>query len=471
MSPTESRNNLLDIVGWSSAIILPALLLLLLKHTSLNWACVNFIVIFLAALIMWIFRLVPEYAPAVFVILSTMLLGLAPQSVLLSGFESDSFFMALSVFGIGAVVVKSRLFYRLSLLTLNHLPKHRMLLQFVIFSIGALMTPVMTAQSSRVSLISHLVEDMRKTAGFKPYSVAANGLACAAFNGSILLSVIFLTGKSSNFVLYGMLSEQAQWQYGWLNWFLAAAVPGLVLVCAFFIMMAWTFRNNEPIHINLHTIRRELFQLGALSIDEWAAIISIVALLVGLISSSWHQIPSAWISFSIFFVLLTSGILNKKDFKNGINWPFLFYLGTIIGIMRCVQEIGIDSWIIEGFSWLTDIADDQLVWFIVLIYILSWLGGFLFGTMAAPALLFTVFLPIAQHSFLNTWMVAFIILMATEAWAFPYQSSYFLCYEESLAAHKAYKLRPTLMINFWFIFLRLAAILISIPLWYLMGVL
>ncbi|QBR85210.1 hypothetical protein E3983_13150 [Legionella israelensis] len=471
MGSTEHRNHMLEVAGWSLAVIIPAILWWLLKSTLLNWACINFMVIFSAALIMWIFRLVPEYAPAVFVILSTMLLGLAPQPVLLSGFESDSFFMALSVFGIGAVIVKSRLFYRLSLLTLNHLPKHRMLLQMVIFGIGALMTPVMTAQSSRVSLIAHLLEDMRKTAGFKPYSIAANGLACAAFNGSILLSVIFLTGKSSNFVLFGMLPEQAQWQYGWLNWLTAAALPAFILTLAFFIMSSWMFRSDEPIHINLVTIRKELLRLGALSINEWAALISIFALLFGLISSSWHQIPSAWISFSIFFVLLTSGILNKQDFKSSINWPFLFYLGAIIGIMQCVQEIGIDSWIIDNFTWLTNIAEDEPVWFMILIYILSWLGGFLFGTMAAPALLFTVFLPIAQHSVLNTWLIAFIVLMATEAWVFPYQSSYYLCYEETTASHKAYHLRPTLMINFWFVFIRLAAILISIPAWHVMGVL
>ncbi len=471
MSPAESKDKALDIIGWLSALIIPAILLQLLKQSTLNWACINFTVIFAAALIMWIFRLVPEYAPAVFVILATMLLGLAPQPVLLSGFSSDSFFLALSVFGIGTVIIKSRLFYRLSLLTLNHLPKNQWLLQIVVFAIGALMTPVMTAQSSRVALIAPLLEDMRKTAGFKPNSVAANALACAAFNGCILLSVIFLTGKSSNFVLYGMLSEQTQWEYSWFNWFIAAAVPGSFLIISFFLMMSWTFRSREPMNVNLFSIHRELYRLGSLSATEWAAIISILALLAGLISSSWHQIPTAWISFAIFFILLTSGTINKYDFKNGINWPFLFYLGAIIGIMRCVQEIGIDSWIIDNFTCLTNIAEDNVLWFIVLIYGLSWVGGFLFGTMAAPALLFTVFLPIAHHAVLSSWLVAFIILMATEAWVFPYQSSYYICYEETLETKKAYNLQPTLILNACFVILRLVAILISIPLWRRMGVL
>lgn len=461
----------LDVLGWLTAFIFPALLLPLLRETTMNWACINFIVIFSAALVMWIFRLLPEYVPAVFVILATMLLGLAQQNVLLSGFGSDSFFLALGVFGIGAVLVKSRLFYRLSLLILNHLPKNKFLLQIVLFFIGALLTPVMTAQSARVALIAPLLEDMRKTAGLKPLSIAANSLACAAFNGCILLSVMFLTGKSSNFVLFGMLPEQAQWQFGWLNWLIVSSVPGAILIVAFFTLLFFQFRNEDSLHVNRLAIRRELRLMGKFTVNEWAAILSIIALILGLAFSSWHQIPSAWVSFAIFFILLTSGVLNKDDFKNGINWPFLFYLGAIIGIMRCVQEIGIEAWIITYLSWLGDIAYDQQILFIILVYVLSWLGGLLFGTMAAPALMFTLIMPVAQQAVMSAWLVAFIILMATEAWIFPYQSSYFLCFEEWVRENKAYDLRKTLSVNAWFSLFRLLAILLSIPFWRKVGVL
>lgn len=211
--------------------------------------------------------------------------------------------------------------------------------------------------------------------------------------------------------------------------------------------------------------------MGSLTVHEWAAILSIVALILGLAFSSLHQIPSAWVSFAIFFILLTSGVLNKEDFKNGINWPFLFYLGAIIGIMRCVQEIGIEAWIINYLSWLGDIAYNQQILFIVLVYLISWLGGLLFGTMAAPALMFTLLMPVAQQAMMNAWLVAFIILMATEAWVFPYQSSYYLCFEEWAKESQAYDLRKTLSVNACFSVLRLLAILLSIPFWQRIGVL
>lgn len=467
-SPSKSS---LDILGWIISLLLPALLLIFLQKSSLNWACINFIVIFSCALVMWIFRLVPEYAPAFFIIVATIFLGLAPQSVVLSGFNSDSFFLALSIFGIGAVLIKSRLFYRISLMILNHLPKNIVLLQAALFAIGALLTPVMTAQSARVSLILPLLEDIRKTAGLRPHSIAANSLASAAFNGCILLSVIFLTGKSSNFVLYGMMSEQIQWQFGWISWLMAASVPGLILIIIFFFMQKLQFKNDDTITINRAAIKTKLQSLGRLTPTEWAAILSIFALILSLIFSSWHQIPNAWISFGIFSVLLTSGVLSKYDFKNGINWPFLFYLGAIIGIMRCIQEIGIDTWIVHYLGWLTIIADEQPVIFIIVTYLLSWMSSLFFGTTAAPALMFAILLPITQHALVHTWLVAFIILIATEGWVFPYQSSYYLLFEEWIGETKKYHLGAMLRMNAWFALLRLVVVLVSIPFWQWYGLL
>ena len=97
------RQDFFDAVGWFFCLVLPAMVFFLLKSVSLSWASSNFIVIFTAALVMWIFRLVEAYTPAIFVILCTALLGLVPEHILLSGFSSEPFFLALSVFGIGII--------------------------------------------------------------------------------------------------------------------------------------------------------------------------------------------------------------------------------------------------------------------------------------------------------------------------------------------------------------------------------
>jgi len=471
MSDLKSIASRAEFFGWSCCIVVPAIILYFLTTTDLSWGAVNFIVVFFCALMMWIFRLVPEYVPAVFIILSTILLGLAPEHVLLSGFSSESFFLAMSVFGLGAVVVKSGIFYRISLLIFLHLPKKVPFLQGFVFLVGALITPLLSAQSSRVALMAPFLNDLRRGANFDAKGALADSLVCCAYQGAILLSAVFLTGKSSNFVLYGMLSKQMQWQFGWMHWLIAASFPALLLIISFFIALKVQFKVPQNINIDMTRIKEELKTLGALSADELTAALGCLALLVGLLSSSLHHISSAWLCFSIFFVLLIFDVLSKKEFKLGINWPFLFYLGSLIGIMRCVQVMGIDDWFIDYLSWLEDIADYSSVLFIMVVYAIGWLGSLLLGTMAAPALLFTMLLPMAEHVGFNTWLIAFVLLISTEGWVFPYQSSYYLCFEELIYEKSNYQLAPTLKMNAYFSLIRFAVIIFSIPIWQYMELL
>jgi DASS family divalent anion:Na+ symporter len=464
---TDTRENL----GWSLSLIIPFLTWLVLKDVKLNWASIHFIVVFSCALMLWMFRLVPEYTPAMFLIIAIVLLGLAPTNILLSGFASDSFFLALSVFGLGALIVKSNLFERLALLLLKYLPPGAFFLQAMLFFIGMLLTPIMTAQSARVSLIAPLLDDIQKSANLKANSILMNSLACCAFHGTILLSVIFLTGKSSNFVLFGMLSKTMQWQYNWLNWLIAASVPGLLLVALFFILLRFQFKAEDYFEWDKKKLSIALSELGPINSHEWAALSATLLLILGLITSPIHKIPASWLSFIIFFVLLITGFLNKSDFRSKINWPFLFYLGAIIGIMRCINAVGLELYLTEHLAWLSHFADKHEYWFIIIIYALGSIAGLLFGTMAAPALVFSLILPIAQNAAMNTWLIAFVLLMATESWFFPYQSSYYLCFEELSEHKKNYRLKDTLSMNAYFSGFRLLVIILSLPFWQFLGVL
>ena len=109
-------------IPWKAFIIfaLCGVILTLYLHQSmaLNFAKASFAVTLLAALLMWILRLVPEYIPALILILASIFLHIAPENITLSGYSSNSFFLATSVFAVGAIITKSRLFYRLSLILL-----------------------------------------------------------------------------------------------------------------------------------------------------------------------------------------------------------------------------------------------------------------------------------------------------------------------------------------------------------------
>lgn len=469
--PSSAKRDLrLIVLGWFITLLSTATTFLLVEHFSLNWVSSNFAIVFTAALSMWVFRLVPESIPALLVILSTLVLNHDPDKIILSGFRSDGFFLTLSLFAIGAVLVKSRLFYRLSLLILYYIPAKSGALQKALFYMGALMTPIITVQSSRVALIAPLMDDILRSSKIVPRSNTANALASAAFNGCILLSTIFLTGKSSNYILYAMLNEQGPGHLSWFDWLLAASFPGALLIAAYFLIQKLFFKHDQQMSINRFGLKKDLLTLGKLSFNERAALIAIATFILSLIFTSIEKISAIWISVAVFSVLFFSGVMSRNEFKTKINWTFLLYLGSIIGIMRYIQTIGIDLWLADNLSWLTIFTQDNILIFISSIYLISWLSSFILGTMTAPALLFTVLLPIAKSTGVNSWLVAFVILMATEAWIFPYQSTYFLCFEDLLKKKKNFQLTPLLRFNALFSLVKLIILLASVPFWSWLGI-
>ncbi|MFJ1268097.1 SLC13 family permease [Legionella lytica] len=462
-------------IPWKALIIfaLCGVILTLYIHQSmaLNFTKASFAVTLIAALLMWILRLVPEYIPALILILATLFLHIAPENITLSGYSSNSFFLATSVFAVGAIITKSRLFYRLSLILLIHLPSRQSFLQKFLFLFGALITPIMSVQSSRVALMAPLLDDILESSTIDPRSDTANALANAAFNGCILLSTIFLTGKSSNFIVFGLLSEQNQWQGNWLGWLWAASFPGILLVALFFLMQSRVFQPTAPLEIDHLKLKNEFNALGKLSFEERIALLCLGIFVAGSAIATWKNTSTSWTCLSIFILLFCSGALNTKELASKINWNFLFYFGAIIGIMHALQTTGLENWVIGHFQWLNYLATMNYLYFIIVVYVISWLTGLLLGTMIAPAILFTLIMPIANHSSISNWVVAFVILVATEAWIFPYQSSYFLCFEELLKPNNNFHLNPLLKLNAWFSFLKLGIVIASIPFWHFFGLL
>ena len=116
-----SETNIKTTIGWSSAIFIPIFVFFITSRLTLGIpeSIQLFLTIFSAALILWTFNLVSEFIPGIIIIFALLVLGIAPPSVVLSGFSSSSFFLALSIFALGAVLSASGLTYRLMLIILS----------------------------------------------------------------------------------------------------------------------------------------------------------------------------------------------------------------------------------------------------------------------------------------------------------------------------------------------------------------
>ena len=342
------------LLGWIMAIALPIVVAFITARPGfeISESIQQFLTIFSAALVLWTFDLVAAFIPAVIIIFSLLVLDVAPSTIVLSGFSSSSFFLALSIFALGAVLSDSGLTYRIVLIILKAVPQSQFSYSLTLFLIGLFLTPVLPSANGRTQLVTPLMIDMVDALQLKTTGKGSTRLGFAAFSGATFMSFLFLSSKPINFVLVGLLPSQVRERFSLPYWTLAALAAGAVAIAGYLIISSLLFRNEEPTTLSRENLQSQLDILGPMSNSEWMAFVSIAIFLIGVLTASVHGVAIPWVGLLVFCFLLLGKVLLKQDIRKSIDWPFLILLASLIGLSRSIAYIGFDDWISDYLGWL-----------------------------------------------------------------------------------------------------------------------
>ncbi|MBF0163840.1 MAG: anion permease [Magnetococcales bacterium] len=470
-SSGETPSTLTTHVGWLSAILLPAVVLYYGEQFNLESNITTFLAISSATILMWMFSLVDDYIPGLFAIVSILMAGLVPPSVVLSGFSSNSFLMAMSILGLSTVIASSGLGYRTLLLLLYRLPNTRFWNNLGLILIGFVLTPLIPSINARLAMVTPFFTDMVKNLRLVPEGKAATRLAISAFTGVSLMSAMFITSKSVNFAMFSLLPTQAQDQFQGFRWLVAAGVFGLFMLFAHILADLLLMRTKEQPQLDKSRVALQLQLLGKLKHREWAALLGIGVFILGMMTSSWHQIQPTLLGMSIFYALLLFGSLRKKELTEKIDWPFLLYLGELTGLVSVFNYLGLDQHLATALPTLGATMRDHFELFVLLLFVMISLVRLVIPISITIVILITLFMPLAEIYGIHPWIVGFIILIFGEIWFMPYQCSYYQKYQEINQAQPLYKDSTFLIFNALMNIFRLLAIYASFPYWRAMGLL
>lgn len=468
----QEKSSLRFVLGWSVAIIVPMLILIFGAKNNLPQETTLFLATFAATVTMWVFRLVDEYIPAIFALFSLIILGVATPNIALSGFQSDGFFLAMSILGISALVKSSGLSYRFMLWLLTKLPNKESWHNFGLLLTGIMITPAVPSINGRVSLIAPLAKDMTNTLNHEVGGRASSRIAVSAFMGVTVLSPIFMTSKSVNFVIYGLLPYQLQDQFQWSFWLMAAAVTGLILLCLHLLLDRLILNQSRTSQsVSKDIFRAQLRVLGPMSGSEWSSFIGIGVFIIGVATSAWTGISPPWMSLAILYALLVYGFIQKRDFREGIDWPFLLYLAGISGIAAVFHSLGLDSDLAANISWLGEYLRTNFYLYVVMLAVMIFVVRLLVPITSTIVIIASIMMPLAEAQGLNPWVAGFVILVLGEMWFFPYQCSYYIQFRDALHHIGIYKESTLLKFNALMNIGKLAAIFGSMPYWKSLGLL
>ncbi len=419
-------------------------------------------------LIYWVFRVMPDYGVALIFGLGLILAGLASPQTVMGGFASTTWFMTLGVLGLGAAITGSGLFYRLSLHLVRLFPLNYYWQVFATGLMGVVVMALIPQQTARTAITSQMLVNLSESLGYKTPSKASTGLFAASFLGLGQLGFLFLTGSTTSLIAWGLLPNDVRAQFTWGYWFIAALPPTLVVIAIVLAAIMFLYRPESQPKISYSMVHTQLGVLGRLSFKEWISFATLCLTLAGWLTAGYHGIDGAWISLMAFAILINTGVLDWGIMRKAIDWELLIYMGVTLSIPSLLTQAKLDQWMIELMSPLIDPFLTSPVWFFIIIALLTYALKLFFTSFLTVVTLCVALLPLSVDIGMSPWVLAMIILMASEVWFFPFQIDWHtLAYSTSERKGFTYPLMAR--INPFYAVAYIIALIVAIPYWRYLG--
>jgi divalent anion:Na+ symporter, DASS family len=416
----------------------------------------------------WTLDVLPDYVVALGVLVVWNVTAIGPSAPSLSGFASPVWFLLLGVLAVGGGLARSGLLQRIAFALLSMFPA-TFAGQVVAFLVGGLvMTPLLPLTVARCALTAPLARQVAEVLGYPARSRAAVGIGLAAFTGSGLLSRVFLSGATLNLVAWSLLPPATR--PGWWRWAMAGAPMMLVLTVGALGIILLTCRPANDCPVRRDVIQRQRREIGALTAQARVAGGAAVVVLIGLAAGPYLKIDGAWFACLGAMTLAATGVLTREHFRRMIDWPLLIFLGVILSMPAMIHQIGVDARLAEALPPLVAWAHGSPVWILTFLFVIVTATRCLLSEWVAVPLLTTTLVPIAPTAGVDPWVIAFVVLSAANLWSVPYQFASYLAFWSAsdgyLFAHDQVR-----TFSVAYVLLSLCGLLVSIPVWRLLGLL
>ncbi len=435
---------------------------------GLDVAATKLLGLITGTLIFWVFQSLPDYGTALVFGMILILTELESAQVVMGGFASTTWFMTLGVLGLGAAITGSGLFYRMSLHLIRLFP---LSFHWQIIATGIMGVVVMAfipQQTARTVIASQMLVNLSESLGYKTPSKASTGLFTASFLGLGQLCFLFLTGSTTSLIAWGLLPTDVREQFTWGYWFLAALPPTLVVMVIILACTAVIYRPDSQLKISYTMVETQLEILGPLSHREWISLFVLCFTVGGWLTGSYHGIDGAWIAIIAFAILVNTGLLDWNMMHKGIDWELLIYMGVTLSLPTLLKQAKIDQWLVEVISPMILPFVDSPALFFVVIAILTYAVKLVFTSFLAVVTLCVALLPLSIDVGMSPWIIAMVILIASEVWFFPYQVDWhMLAY--STTDGKGFSYPLMCRINPIYAIAYIIALIVAIPYWRYLG--
>jgi di/tricarboxylate transporter len=410
----------------------------------------------------------PDYVVMLLLTLALVLPGHVPAGAMLGGFSTPAWIMILTLLAVGTAVSRSGLMLRLVLVSLQRLPPTFLTQSLVLSATGILMTAGLTSGATRIALGVPIARGIADAMGFARQSPGAAAIGLLTFFTFLEMGELFLTGTFTGLVVHDLLPRAARSTITWWRWSLVALPTFMIIFGLVYATLLFLFKPHRQARVNLRAIQLQQSLLGPLTRNEIWSAVALVVLLVGFATREAHGIAPAWLSVAVFLGLFMLGTMDQTALQAGGILGLLVYSGVTLSLSNVFGALEIDAWLTSLVQSGMPTAVRNPYGFVFVISLLAFALHFFVPWMTATTLIALVTMPLAEGLGFHPFIPVFVALVAGDHTIVPYvNSGYAILYfasEGELFSHA--QARWPLVLETLF---RMAALLASVPVWHLMG--
>lgn len=296
-----------------------------------------------------------------------ILIGVANTKTAVQGFGNSSIWLIAMAFFISRGFVKTGLGRRIALQFVKLFGKKTLGLAYSLVGVDLILAPATPSNTARAGgIMFPIIKSLSESFDSSPKDGTERKMGAflifTEFQGNLITAAMFLTAMAGNPIAQSLAEKTVHVQITWMNWFIAAIVPGLIslIIVPLIIYKVYPPAVKETPNAKKWATE-QLEGMGSMSRAEKFMIGIFIVALSLWVFGSFLNIDATLTAFIALSLLLLTGVLSWKDILNETGaWNTLVWFSVLVLMADQLNKLGFIPWLskiiaqsLGGFSWPT----------------------------------------------------------------------------------------------------------------------
>jgi divalent anion:Na+ symporter, DASS family len=456
-------------VGMVLGIVLGIVVALIPPPAALTVKAMWGLGIFTWAIIFLIFDVLPDFIVTTTMLCLWVLFGTVPFKTAFAFFSDPNWWIVVGAFGMGFAASKSGLLRRISLLIMKALPATFKGQAAALMGAGFVIAPLIPSFTAKAAVCAPLSLGISDAMGYKHKSRGAAGLFGANVLGFIASAPSFLSASYLSFMIVSLMPKDIQGQFHWMQWFMLMLPWTILVIIAGYLAVIFLYRPEEKDTLPAGYAVEQLKKMGPISRNEKVTLIILVLTLLFWMTEKLHGIPAAVVAVLAVVALLILKVYDRVEFRSGITWDALVFLGGVVGIGSVFPALKLDKWMGDMVApYVMSLVSNPYIFVLGFAIVIMLLRLVILSQTATIAIFILMLTPLALQAGMSPWIIGIIVYAAGNTWTVffqntPYVAAFYATGGDFVNHSQMVKLSVAYMV------ICIVGLLICVPLWQMMG--